>query len=91
MVIRPDDYPYKLAKHIERNLSKGYTIESVRWSLLNQGHTRTAVDKAILLAQKDMASRVPKMDVPVKEEKVVIVDKKEQKKKGFFAKLFGLK
>jgi len=74
MVIRPDDYPYKLAKHIERNLSKGYTIEAVRWSLLNQGH-----------------SRVPKMDVPVKEEKVVIVDKKEQKKKGFFAKLFGLK
>ena len=86
----------QLADHIKKNLSKGYTIESLKYSLMQQGYSRTSVEKAIQLATKQMAETAPKM-----VEKPTItyqtIDDSEMAAKvaaqdsqgGFFKKLFG--
>jgi hypothetical protein len=90
MVYRKEEQTQKLADYIKKNLSKsrGYTIESLRWALVSQGHTRTAVDKAIELANKQLAASAPKLEPP-KEEKVEIVEEPVEEKKGFFSRLLG--
>jgi hypothetical protein len=87
----------QLADYVKKNLAKGYTLDSLRFSLVKQGYSRTSVEKAIEIANKQLASTAPKM-----EEKPVIkyevIDEEEMKRKvaeqdssgkGFFGKLFG--
>ncbi len=85
----------QLADHIKKNLQKGYTVDSLRFSLLQQGYSRTSVEKAIEIANHQLASQAPKM-----EEKPVIkyevIDEEEMKRKmaeqndgGFFKRMFG--
>ena len=92
-----------LAEHIIKNLKKGYTLDSLRYSLISQGYTKISVENAILLANKRLAEELPE----VKERPEIIYkvvaepqeiksikqedDYQEQtiQKKGFFSKLFG--
>jgi SOS response regulatory protein OraA/RecX len=85
----------QLADHIKRNLAKGYTIESLKYSLLQQGYSRTSIEKSIEIANKQMAQEAPKMvEKPV--IKFQTIDDSEMAQKvasqeegGFFKKLFG--
>jgi len=87
----------QLADHIKRNLSKGYTIESLKYSLLQQGYSRTSIEKAIQLATKQMADEAPRMvEKPVirfqtvdDEDMAAKVAAQDASNKGFFKKLFG--
>lgn len=89
MVYRKEDYIEKLAVYIKKNLSKGkgYTTESLKWALIGQGYSRTAVEKAIEVANKQLAAEAPKFEPP-KEKKVEIVEPEEEKK-GFFSRLLN--
>ena len=49
----------KLMEYLEKNLKKGYTIESLKWSLIKQGYSRTAVDLAIEKVHEEMAKKAP--------------------------------
>ena len=86
----------QLADHIKKNLQKGYTIDSLRFSLLQQGYSRTTVEKAIEIANRQLASTAPRV-----EEKPVIkyeiISEEDMKRKvaeqdaaggGFFKRLF---
>lgn len=81
MVYRKEEQTQKLADYIKKNLSKGkgYTTESLKWALISQGHSKTAVDKAIELANKQLAALAPKLEPP-KEEKTEIVESLEEKR-----------
>lgn len=85
----------KLADHIKKLLAKGYTLDALRFSLIGQGYSRTSVEKAIEIANKQLAAQAPKI-----AEKPVIkyetVDDAEmaakvaaQNNPGFFARLFS--
>ena len=85
----------KLADYIKKNISKGYTMDALRFSLLNQGYSKTSVEKAIEIANKQLAAQAPKI-----QEKPVIkyqtIDESElaakvaaQNNRGFFSRLFG--
>jgi hypothetical protein len=89
----------ELADHIKKNLAKGYTPDAVKYSLINQGYSRTTVEKALDMAQKQLAVSVPKIE---EKPKITyeVVDSEEMKKKiaeqdgsGFWSglkrKLFG--
>lgn len=90
----PESQNQQLADHIKKNLTKGYTLDSIKYSLLAQNYSRTTVEKAIEMAQKQLAAEVPKM-----QEKPVVrymeVDDDEMKRRiaeqddkiGFFTKL----
>lgn len=88
---RTKDYVQQLANYIKKNLSKGYTLESLRFSLIGQGYSRLSVDNAIEIANKQMASEIP----PIKEIPQIIyktipeIKEKENFLERFFKKLFG--
>jgi len=70
----------QLADYIKRNLSKGYTLDSLRFALMNQGYSRTSIEKAIELANKQLAEQAPKMqEKPI--IKYEVVDEEEIKRK----------
>lgn len=53
------NYMQNLIDYTKRNLNKGYAPDSLRWALINQGHSRIEVDKALAAAQGSIAKAVP--------------------------------
>ncbi len=89
--IRNEDYIRKLADYVKKNSAKGYAMDTLRWALVKQGHTRTCVEKAVEAANREMAAFAPKLEEkPVEKKKPVFIEApKECEKKGFFARIFG--
>lgn len=89
-------YPIKdcisqLANYIEKNLTKGYTLDSLRFSLISQGYSRISVEKAIEVANKNLSLKIPKIkEKPqIKREIIPISSTKENlPRKSFWKKLF---
>ncbi len=77
-----------ITDYILKNLKKGYTKESLKWALINQGYSRIEVVKAIQRAEELMASKAPLLRAkPEIEHKIEPVE--EEPKKSFWKKLFG--
>jgi len=53
------DYIGELASYIKKNLKKGYTLDSLKYALINQGHSKLEVEKALKRAQEDQAREAP--------------------------------
>jgi|TARA_Y100000310_G_scaffold167546_1_gene167344 hypothetical protein len=53
------DYRRKIVDYFKQNLSKGYTEESLKWALINQGYSRTDVSRAIEQVHKELAEKAP--------------------------------
>ena len=87
----------QLADYIKKNISKGYTSDSLKYSLIKQGYSRTSVEKAIETANKQLATQAPKMiEKPV--VRFETIDEAEIRKKmeaqdnagkGFFGRIAG--
>lgn len=54
-----DDYKKQLVNYFKKNLSKGYTSDSLKYALINQGYSRVAVERAIEQAHKELAEKAP--------------------------------
>jgi hypothetical protein len=84
----------ELIVYIKKNLKKGYTIESLKWALINQGYSKLEVEKALKKTDEDLASKAPilKTKPIIRHE---IIGPKEYStyfssvKKSFWGKLFG--
>jgi len=90
MVDRSKDYIQQLADHIKKNLAKGYTSDSLRFSLQGQGYSRITIDNAIKLANEQLAEKAPPMkEKPQITYKVITPDSTYtyEKKHGFFKKI----
>jgi len=94
---RPTGYIYQLAEYIQKNLDKGYTLDSLRFSLMSQGYSKISVEKAIEIANKNIAKTIP----PIIEKPQIIykvIDEKNQPiqiseikpKKSFWKRIFSL-
>jgi len=95
-------YPAKdcisqLANYIKKNLTKGYTVDSLRFSLISQGYSRISVEKAIEIANKNLALKIPKIKekpqikreiIPISSSKKNSEKKKNSFNKNFFQKIF---
>lgn len=87
----------QLADYIKKNLAKGYTLDSLRYSLLKQGYSRTSVEKALEIANTQLADSAPKMvEKPVIKYETIDSDDmaakiaaQDNSKKGFFGKIAG--
>jgi len=53
------DYIGQLAEYVKKNLTKGYTKDSLRFALIKQGHSRMEVEKALKRAETDLAGQAP--------------------------------
>ncbi len=80
----------KLIEYIKKNLKKGYTLDSLKWALLNQGYSRIAVEEAIKETNKELAKKAPVL----KEKPVIkyeIIDEYDQPveiKKPWWKRIF---
>jgi len=99
MEYKPDNPAQQLADYIKKNLKKGYTIDSLKFSLISQGYTKISVENAINLANKQLSEELPEVkEKPKITYKVITEDlnsgeSKEEfidvnSKKSFWQKLF---
>ena len=82
------NYLQQLAEYLKKNFKKGYTKESLKWALVNQGHSRLEVEKAIRLVDAELASQAPVL----KTKPVIsyeIIEPELEPKKSFWQRLFG--
>ena len=61
MGIRQGDYIQNLVNYMKKNISKGYTVDSLRIALLRQGYTKTEIEKVIEQTHRQLASEAPKI------------------------------
>lgn len=91
MVIdKSKDYIQQIANYIKRNLAKGYTLDSLKFSLTSQGYSRLSVENAIKLANEQLAEKAPAMkEKPLITYKVITGDSTlvYEKKRGFWKKI----
>ena len=48
-----------LKEYFKKNLKKGYTADSLKWALINQGYSKIIVEKALEEANKEMSEKAP--------------------------------
>lgn len=79
-----------LVEYFKKNLKKGYTIDSLKWALLGQGYSKTAVERAIEQMNKELARKAPvlKEKPIIKYEIIGENDKPIEIKKSFWKKIF---
>jgi len=84
-------YKRKLVDYFKKNLAKGYTVDSLKWALINQGYSRAAVDIAIQQANKELAEKAPvlKEKPVIKYEIIDEYDNPIKIKKSWWKRLFG--
>jgi SOS response regulatory protein OraA/RecX len=54
-----NDYKRNVIDYFKKNLLKGYTAETLKWALINQGYSRSIVERALEIAQKELAEKAP--------------------------------
>ena len=88
----------ELVSYIKKNLKKGYTRESLKWALIDQGYSRLEVERALKKSDLELASEAPILDTkpeikyemipePGNNQKVRI--KTEKHHSSFWRDLFG--
>jgi hypothetical protein len=87
--LRDGDYMKGLVRYTQRNLSRRYTVDQIRLTLIQQGYSRAAVDRAIKIALESMPH--PKVEAKP-EPKIEVVEHEPvpERKRTFFQKIFGL-
>ncbi|MEA3414278.1 MAG: hypothetical protein U9Q99_02020 [Nanoarchaeota archaeon] len=55
------DSKRELIEYFKRNISKGYTPDSLKFALINQGYSRAAISQAIETANKEIAEKAPQL------------------------------
>ena len=78
----------ELADYFKNNLKKGYTKESLRWALVNQGYSRMEIEKAIRKAELDLAASAPILKTKP-EIKYEVITKDKPTKRSFWKRFFS--
>ncbi len=87
-----ENYIQQLANYIKKNLAKGYTLDSLRIALENQDYSRISIERAIKLANEQLASSAPIMKEKPRITYKIIPELEEsaKTKKSFWKKLLDL-
>ncbi len=86
------DYKRKLIDYLKKNLTKGYTLDSLKFALINQGYSRAIVGIAIEKANKELAEKAP----IIREKPIIkyeIIDENDNPitiKKSFWKRILGV-
>jgi len=52
-------YKKQLVDYLIKNLRKGYTKESLKWALVDQGHSKMEINHAFQRVEQELASKAP--------------------------------
>ena len=90
--MRANEHLRRLVDYLKKNLSKWYTVDSLKWALVNQGYSRTEVYRAIEMAHQELAQEAPILkEKPTIKYEILDEENKpvEVEKKSFWKRLFG--
>ena len=81
----------RLVEYFKKNLSKGYTIDSLKRALIDQGYSRIEVNRAIEQANLELAKKAPilKEKPVIKYEIIDEYDNPIEIKKPWWKRVFG--
>ena len=86
MAIREGDYMEEIVSYIENNIKKGYRKDQLRFLLINQGYSRSAIDRALKMVDQ-RAPQEPE-NRPEQPRKIEFLnDIETPKKESLFSKL----
>ena len=90
--MRKLDYKRKIVDYFKRNLTKGYTPDSLKWALIDQGYSRAIIEMALDQANKELAEKAPilKEKPVIKYEIIDEYDKPIILKKSWWKRFWGL-
>ena len=83
-------YMDDLSGYIKNNLKKGYTKESLKWALVEQGHSKLEVSKAILKAERELSQEAPILKTKPEISVEVIKESIPNNNKPWWKRIFGL-
>lgn len=89
-MLEPKTQNQQLADYIKKNLSKGYTVDALKFSLIGQGYGRTAVERSIELATKQLAEEAPKMVEKPQIKYAAVEEVIPEKKPNLFRRILDL-
>lgn len=84
------NYIGELSEYIKKNLKKGYTIDSLRWALIDQGHSKMEVNKAIKKVEEELVREAPVLKTRPDITYEVIAPEENKEEKPFWKRWFGL-
>lgn len=86
-----ENYKRQIIDYFKKNLAKGYTSETLKWALINQGYSRVVVEDALEQANKELSEKAPvlKEKPVIKYEIVDEYDKPIEIKKSWWKRIFG--
>lgn len=74
----PTNHIQQLAEYIKKNLKKGYTLDTLKFSLMSQGYSKITVENAIEQANRALAKEIP----PIKEKPHIVYKLIEEDETG---------
>ena len=80
-------YMQELVEYIKKNLKKGYTKESLKWALINQGNSKLEIEKALRKVDEELAKEAPILKTKPEIRYEIIEPKIE--KESFWKRLFS--
>ena len=84
-MVRENDIVQTIVDYIDKNLKKGYTIEDLKWALINQKYSRIEIDKAMKIVQaRAPAVRTEPSQVMIEQS---VQEMKAPEKQSFWKKL----
>ncbi len=85
MMRRDETYIQRMTDYLKRNVKKGYTLETLRWALINQGHSKLEVEKAMGMVHNELVKEAPvlKQEMPKIEPVNVQVEDRPWWKRWF--------
>ena len=86
-----DTYKRKLVNYFKKNLVKGYTPDSLKFALMSQGYSKTAVDTAYEDSIMELAVKAPILEEKpkIKYEIIDEYDKPIVIKKSWWKRIFS--
>lgn len=84
------NYMSGLVDYAKKNLQKGYNKDSLKWALVNQGHSKMEVEKALAQAASEVETQRAKQPIsqPAAAPAIEMQVEPEQPK-SFWKRIFG--
>ncbi len=81
----------QLVEYFKKNISKGYSPDTLKWALIKQGYSRVEIDRANIEAHKQLSEKAPilKEKPKIQYELIDEYDKPVSMNKPWWKKLFG--
>lgn len=86
------DLQSPIVTYLKKNLSKGHKIQNLKWALINEGYSKTEVDKAIRIINLESEREMKSEELKQKKEqlsKPVLIndDMPEIERESFWQKI----